>query len=122
MAKLIFRLNHVPEPEADSVRELLENHQIDFYETDSGRWGVSVAAIWVSHDEDAITARKLINEFQVDHASTMRAQFEAEKKAGQVPSFWQLLRASPVMVITYCMLIAAVLLLSIVPIYRFFNN
>ena len=122
MAKIVFRLNHVPEPEADAVRALLSDHQIEFYETDSGRWGISVAAIWVNNDEDVFEARKLINEFQTAHTTAMRAEFEDEKKAGNIPSFWQLLRTSPVMVITYCALIAAVLLISIVPIYRFFNT
>ncbi|MBU2864935.1 DUF2007 domain-containing protein [Reinekea forsetii] len=122
MAKIVFRLNHAPEPEADAVRALLSDHQIEFYETDSGRWGISVAAIWVNNDEDVFEARKLINEFQTAHTTAMRAEFEDEKKAGNIPSFWQLLRTSPVMVITYCALIAAVLLISIVPIYRFFNT
>ncbi|MFQ3230986.1 MAG: hypothetical protein ACI9DO_002365, partial [Reinekea sp.] len=38
MASIVFRLNNVPEHEADLVRALLLENDIDFYETDAGRW------------------------------------------------------------------------------------
>ncbi|MFQ3230360.1 MAG: hypothetical protein ACI9DO_001732, partial [Reinekea sp.] len=71
---------------------------------------------------DKLKARALIDDFQVLHSQNMRAQFQEDLDAGRVPSFWQLLSKSPVMVITYWALIAVVLLITIVPIYRFFNS
>lgn len=121
MASIVFRLNNVPEQEADLVRALLTDNNIDFYETDAGRWGISIAALWVKEDQDKQKARALIDDFQVTHSQTMRAQFQEDLDAGRVPSFWQLLSKSPVMVITYWALIAVVVLITIVPIYRFFN-
>ena len=43
MATLVFRLKYVPDEEADDIRQLLADHDIDFYETSAGRWQVSMA-------------------------------------------------------------------------------
>jgi hypothetical protein len=122
MANIVFKLNHVPDEEADKIRELLDENQIDFYETDAGRWGVSVAALWVKDEDQFEHARQIINTFQVEHSKAMRSQYKDDLKAGRVPTFWQLLRSNPVMFTTYWILIAVVLFISVVPIYRFFNH
>ncbi|WP_320823015.1 DUF6164 family protein [Reinekea sp.] len=121
MAKLAFRLNHVPIEEADLVRALLIEHQVDFYETSAGRWGISVAAIWVTTDDEFARARVLIEHFQAEHSRTMRDRYAEDVGAGRVPTLWQLLRASPVIFITYWLLIGAVVVISILPIYGYFN-
>lgn len=121
MAKLVFRLNQVPEEEADSVRTLLTEAGMEFYETQEGRWGLSVGGIWLKNNEDFAAARALIDEFQREHQQKMRAQFEADKSAGNIPTFWQLLRANPVAMLGYWAIILFILFVSIVPIYRFFN-
>ena len=61
MAKIIFRLNGVPDDEARDVRELLANHAIDFYETSAGNWGVSMPAIWLKDDGQFEQARALLD-------------------------------------------------------------
>ncbi|ATX75970.1 MAG: DUF6164 family protein [Reinekea forsetii] len=121
MAKLAFRLNNVPVEEADLVRSLLVDQEIDFYETTAGRWGISVAAIWVKTDEEFTRARELIEQFQVGHSRAMRDQYTEDVNAGRVPTLWQLLRASPVIFITYWLLIGAVVVISVLPIYGYFN-
>ncbi|MFT7697950.1 MAG: hypothetical protein ACI9RY_001446 [Reinekea sp.] len=121
MAKLAFRLNNVPVEEADLVRSLLVDQEIDFYETTAGRWGISVAAIWVKTDEEFTRARELIEQFQVGHSRAMRDQYAEDVNAGRVPTLWQLLRASPVIFITYWLLIGAVVVISVLPIYGYFN-
>lgn len=122
MAKLIFRLNHVPEPEADAVRSLLDEHDIEFYETHEGRWGLSVAAIWLKDNNDFSEARALIDEFQKQHTAKMRDEFNSEKAAGRVPTMWAILRTRPLMFILYWALIIFILFVSTVPVFRFFNT
>ena len=67
MSKLVFRLKDVPLEEAEAVRTLLQDSHIEFYETDAGNWGVSLAGIWVRDEEQAITARQLIDSYQHSH-------------------------------------------------------
>lgn len=64
MAKMVFALKYVPEEEADTIRALLSEHEIAFYETTAGRWQISLAAIWVRNNEDYDRARELIEDDQ----------------------------------------------------------
>lgn len=120
MAKLVFRLNHVPETEAAQVRELLEEHEIDFYETESGRWGFSVAGIWIKNNDDFVRTRTLIDAFQVEYSKQAREQYEQDKRDGNVPTFWTLLKQNPAMYLLYWVLIGIILFISTVPIIRYF--
>ena len=70
MAKRIFVLRGVPDREADSVRSLLVDSGIPFYETPRGNFGISMAALWVSNDSDAAKARKIIEEYQSQLGNT----------------------------------------------------
>ena len=40
-------MRHVPEDEAQEVRELLASNKIEFFETFAGNWGVSMPALWL---------------------------------------------------------------------------
>lgn len=121
MSKLVFRLNHVPDTEADSVRQLLADNNFDFYETQAGKWGFSVAALWLKNDDDFTDARKLIDEFQQAHSLKMRDEFEQAKAEGKIPTFWQLIRSNPILYVSYWGLIVMVLALTLLPIFGFFN-
>jgi len=64
MAKLLFKLNGVPDDEANEVREVLETNQVDFYETSAGMWGLSFAGIWLKDESQFDSARQLVDEYQ----------------------------------------------------------
>ena len=106
MAKLIFRLNDAPEDEANAIRALLEEHQIDYYETNSGNWGFSVAGIWVKNNENKQKARRLIDEYQLTYHSDSDIDVE---------SFLQLLLRQPLRVIIYLAIILFILYFSVMP-------
>ncbi len=78
MARLLFRLNDVPEDEINAVREILETHNVDVYETDSGKWGISVAAIWLREDEEYDYARALIEEYQRERQTQVQSDEEPQ--------------------------------------------
>ena len=122
MAKLLFRLNHVPDTEADAVRNLLVEHNVEFYETHAGRWGFSVAAIWLKNDKKFAQARQLIDAFQAEYQHQSRAQFEQDKAAGRIPTFWQLLRSKPILYISCIGLIVMILLLTLMPLLLFWKQ
>ena len=47
MAHLLFRLRHVTDEEAMEVRQLLDEHGFDVYETQAGFFRLGVDAIWL---------------------------------------------------------------------------
>jgi hypothetical protein len=111
---MLFRLNGVPEDEAQEVRVLLEEHTIDFYETHGGNWGVSMAAIWLPDDSRLAEAKSLLDDYQRERAMRMR---EAWRGSSEIHWLAELL-GQPVRLIVYLMVIALVAYVSIMP---FFN-
>ena len=64
MARQLLKLRHVPEDERAEICELLETHDIAFYETSAGNWGISLPALWLVHDEQYEQARALLDSLQ----------------------------------------------------------
>jgi len=105
MATLVFRLNNVPDAEANAVRALLTDHHIDFYETSSGNWGFSVAGIWIKNNDDKGRARELIDDYQ---QHLLPAAEEAE-------SFFHFAARQPLRVILYIGIVLFILYFSLMP-------
>ena len=119
MSKLLFRLRHVPEDEADEVRELLNEHHIEFYETGAGNWGVSMPALWI-HDESRFDeARALLEVYQQERTQRMRAEYEELVRFGQADSMLTSFRQHPLRFRAFSLLIAAVLYLSVSSFFSF---
>jgi len=115
MARLLFKLNGVPEDEAQDIREVLESHQIDFYETSAGRWGISLAAIWLRDESQLGKANALIDEYQEQRCRLAREEYERRKAEGLLESWWDRLRQQPLHFLLYLLAIIAVLYISILP-------
>lgn len=115
MAKLLYKLNGVPEDEADDIRELLDKHDIEFYETSAGRWQISVAAIWIRHNEDYPQAKTLLDLYQEKRFQEARADYLQRIADGTAESFWQRLQREPLRVLIYILAVAFIVYLTVVP-------
>lgn len=115
MSVLLFRLRNVPDDEADDIRDLLHDNQIEFYETSAGIWGISTAAIWLRHRDDLEQARDLIDEYQQQRGTTQRQAYEALKNAGEHKTIVDAFRENPIRFIAYIAFIILILYLSIKP-------
>lgn len=117
MPTLLFRLNNVPEDEAEEVRELLAEYHIRFYETSAGRWGISLAAIWIrDEDEDQLVrAREAIERYQQAREERARADYEASRRAGEHETLASRLIDSPLRSVLYLAGILSVLFFTLMP-------
>lgn len=117
MPILLFRLNGVPEDEADEVRALLDAHHIDFYETQAGRWGISVAAIWLRDEDDhrEEEVRRLIDDYQERRSQSARADYAARRESGQAETLAERFRREPLRLLVYAAIILAILYFTLVP-------
>lgn len=106
MARLLFRLAHVPAAEADHVRSALHQAEVDFYETTAGRWGMSLAALWVRSDDDYLRGRAIIEECQ---------QHLHELPQEPVASFGQRLRERPLELLLTLLALLGILAISLMP-------
>lgn len=111
MAILVFRLKYVPDDEADEIRQLLTEHQIEFYETSAGRWQISMAGIWVKDKEQASRARQLIHEDQIERSRNMHIPSALDYLKGYLQHACQ----NPVEALFTLFAIGLILSLSILP-------
>lgn len=95
MAALLFRLRNVPENEASAVRKMLDEHHVDYYETDAGNWGISMPAIWINDDSRLSEYKTLIDKWQQDYAATARSEYLQRKADGLEPSLFDKIKSRP---------------------------
>lgn len=119
MSKLLFRLRHVPDDEADEVRQLLTEHDIEIYETSAGNWGISMPALWIHDDERFEEARALLEVYQRERAQRIREEYDKRVRQGEAESLLSSFASNPLRFIFYSGLIAAVLYLSISSFFSF---
>jgi len=119
MAKLLFKLNGVPEDEADDVRALLTEQQINYYETHAGKWGISVAAIWLKDESQLESAKKIIEDYEQQRSIIVQQHHEELKQQGQLETFWSRLFHRPFQFIAYALLMLFVIYLSTLPFVSF---
>lgn len=119
MSILLFSLRGVPDDEADEVRELLTEQDIDFYETPAGNWGVSMPALWLRNDDELIKAQSLLNTYQQQRAITQRELYLQKKQAGQHQTWWQCFKEKPLLHCVYFSAIGLVIYASIRLLFEF---
>lgn len=119
MAVQLFRLRGVPDDEADEVRALLSENDIDFYETPGGNWGISMPAIWLRDDGELDRARALLDRYQEQRAADARAERERLKREGKERSLLDELREDPIRFVVYAGIALVVLYLSTRPFVDF---
>lgn len=115
---MLFRLNNVPEDEAEEVRALLTENGIDFYETHAGNWGVSTAAIWLRDGSRLAEAKSLLAAYHAERAIRVREAHRQSEAEGLRRGLLDELKEHPLRLILYLAVILAVLYLSTMP---FFN-
>ena len=115
MSVLIFRLNNVDFDEAEEVRELLDEHRLDCYETSAGRWGVSVAGIWLKDASQSQQAKDLLAEYAQQRQRRVREQYQQAAQRGQQQSLRQRIQAAPLQTMAVALSLLAVIGLSLWP-------
>ncbi len=115
MAIKLFKMRHVPDDEAAEIRQLLESHEIKFYETEAGGWGISAPAIWI-HDESRLAeAQALIDAYQQERAQRARADYAQLKSEGRHPTLWGNIRRHPLQAVLLLLMAIFVLYVTLAP-------
>ena len=108
MATLLFRLRGVPDDEAQEVRDLLRAEGMDFYETPAGRWGISLAAIWLRDPAQVERAKQLLEAYQHDRGVRVRSEYAEQRERGEVETVVDRMRRRP---LEFLLAIAAILVI-----------
>lgn len=117
MAKLLLNLRHVPDDEADEVRDMLAKYDIPYYETPPNRWGITVGGIWVRDDDRVGEAKALMAEYQQERHERALADREARRLAGELDTFWRYVRRNPLQVLAAIVGVAFIIYVLFLPIF-----
>jgi len=117
MSRLLIKLRHAPDDEIQEIRSLLQEHRIDFYETQSGPWGISAPGIWLNDEQQYDRAKALMDDYQENRFREQHAEYERLRHAGQHRTFLQNLLENPVQVILYGLIVGLLLYFSISPFF-----
>ena len=115
----LFSLKGVPEDEAEDIRELLNQNNIDYYETPGGLWGISVPAIWLQHEDQLKTARPLIENYQAKRKIKIKQEYEELNQKGHLYAIIYTIIKDPIRFLLYLAIIIVVLYFSIKPFLYF---
>ncbi len=119
MSTLLFSLRGVPDDEADEIRELLTEKNIDYYETSAGNWGISMPALWISNNEQVFEAQKLLNQYHQQRAITQREIYEQLNNEAENRHLIHTLTENPIRFIVYIGAIALILYVSVKMVFEF---
>jgi hypothetical protein len=115
MSALLFRLRNVPDDEAEEVRKLLTDNEIEFYETSAGNWGISQPAIWIKDKEQLTKAKSMIEVYQQECLVRVRAEYDQQVEEGTERRLIDVIKENPIRFIIYIAAIALILTLSVKP-------
>lgn len=115
MTILLFKLQNVPDDEAEEVRELLANNDIYFYETHAGFWRLGVDGLWLPDDSNLERAKELIRVYQAERTAQQKKVYADLVEQGQAPTLWQNFLLSPLRFIVLIIAVFFVLTLTLAP-------
>jgi len=115
MARLIFKLKSVPDDEADDIKNLLSENEIEFYESPAGNWEISMNALWLNDEAQYAQAKQLIDEYQVKRSQRIRLETQQKIDLGEHETFSQRLFNKPVQIFIILAIIIFILYFSIMP-------
>ncbi|MBN4075361.1 MAG: hypothetical protein COA71_07975 [SAR86 cluster bacterium] len=115
MAKQLLKLRNVPVDELAEIYELLESHEVEFYETSAGNWGISMPALWLVNEEDYTQVRTMLDEYSEQRYQRAREEYQYLKETGKVRTFMDLVRENPFKVGLYIVIVFVLVYFSIAP-------
>jgi len=121
MPILLFKLRHVPEDEAEEVRQLLDTHAIDFYETTAGTWGISLPALWLHDGSQEQEGKRLIEQYQRQRAEQAQHRYAKACEENTQRTLWTLIQESPAKFFAAIFAILVMLYLVTVPVNFLFR-
>jgi len=113
MASIIFKLRFVPEDEAQDIRALLTEKNINYYETSAGAFGISMPALWLKDEGQKEAAKQLINEYQKERQAKAQDEYATQKANGTNRTIVDMFKENPPRFAAYIISIIALLCFSI---------
>lgn len=113
----LMNLRHVPDDEADDIRDLFERENLRFYETPPSFWGISMGGFWVHDDDEAERARQLLAAYQQRRQSQQQLRWQQRLEQGDA-GYGSMLRRHPVRMLAAIIALGVIVGVSLLPYLR----
>ena len=118
MSHLVFKLNNVPDDESNEIRRLLDDLEIEYYETDTGRWGLGFAAIWLPKEDHLEKAKDAIEQYQKERCERVRSEHKALDDSGENITRFQYFMTSPIKFSILLIFAGALAYFTVLPFFK----
>ena len=118
MAVLLLNLRQVPEDEAQDIRELLDQHDLAFYETPTSFWGVSGGAIWLNDVSQKEHADELLKSYQQAREEASRLEYQRRLAEGEVDTLLRRIFRHP---FRFIFIMAVIVFIAYISVRPFFS-
>jgi hypothetical protein len=115
MAIQLMKLRLVPEDELAEILDLLDAHEVDYYETTAGNWGISMPALWLRDESRLEEVRALLDDYAARRQHLVREQYRLQRETGKARTMFSMLRENPLRFIGALVLTGGLLYFSLMP-------
>lgn len=92
---------------------MLNDNDIEFFETFAGNWGISMPALWLKDETQYARARELLDIYQQERLQRVREEFAQQRMRGEARTLWDSFKESPLRFLVYTSLAGLVLFFSL---------
>jgi hypothetical protein len=95
MAILLMKLRQVPEDELIEILRLLDEHEVDYYQTSAGAFGISLPGLWLRDETRADEVKALLDSYADRRLSDARQAQVLETAERGERTVFAMFRESP---------------------------
>lgn len=115
MPELLLKLKQVPEDEHEEILALLDEHDVDYYETNAGFWGIGLQGLWLRDTQRLEEVNALLQEYQHNRQIRVREEYQKARQEGRQRTLWSTFSQQPFMFIVYLLLVVGLVAITISP-------
>ncbi len=115
MPELLLKLKQVPEDEHQEILALLDENQVEYYETNAGFWGIGLQGLWLRDSAKLNEVKALLAQYQQQRQERVRGEYEKAREEGTERTLWSTFRQQPMMFVLYLIIIVGLIAITISP-------
>ena len=115
MPELLLKLKQVPEDEHEEILALLDEHNVEYYETTAGFWGIGLQGLWLRDTQRLAEVKTLLNEYQLARQVRVREEYQKTCEEGRQRTLWSTFSQQPLMFVLYLLLVVGLITITVSP-------
>ena len=118
MAVQLMKLRQVPEDELIDILGLLDEHQVDYYQSSAGAFGISLPALWLRDESRHAEVKALLDEYANSRREAAQIEQQAWAQLNGRRTMGDIFREHP---LKFCLRIAVIIVLLVITVKPFIN-